>query len=399
MRINFKSASIPTRAAKRLKAQLGVKASLAQEWTAYTCGYRNWHELLGGLGKSSPSPLDEECTPEDLSARRQYQKSRLATCFKENEFSLDAQEVLMRWQPSAGHPQENPTRKTPYANWSKSEANMDFTAIVLLLLEGKRVEVDDLEDRLLAGIQDTANPRMLQAVVTYAGTAIKSPEPATQALARRLLEALSARSQHEATYNLAVSLMLGHGGPKDEKRGADLFQKLVDSTDEVSEVIRAGAKAGLGGNFLTGKGKPVRKNTANQLLEESALAGNAQAAFRIALDRDPDNIFMRGQVTADGPKSARFYRSAAKAGHLDAATGLGRLLVSYPELAEYPEEGREWLQKAADRGDSSAKSFLTKGVSRPQDINIDALPNDMMRAMQDMIIGMAMAGSPFKPKK
>src|ERR1700733_16258707 len=61
MRIHFQNASIPTRAAKRLKLRLSLKESQARQITAQVFGYENWTDLHNALGGAAVSPPDGAC--------------------------------------------------------------------------------------------------------------------------------------------------------------------------------------------------------------------------------------------------------------------------------------------------------------------------------------------------
>jgi hypothetical protein len=57
-------------------------------------------------------------------------------------------------------------------------------------------------------------------------------------VARHLLEALASRGLPRSILNLATSLTLGDGGPKDEKRARDLLEQLAESASIPNDLKR-----------------------------------------------------------------------------------------------------------------------------------------------------------------
>lgn len=85
MRIYFESLTLPKKAAKRIQAHFTPKyddmpfkkmaLSRAQQITAWMLGYESWHELeqVTKAKKHPPSPMDEDCAPEEQIKRLDYQ--------------------------------------------------------------------------------------------------------------------------------------------------------------------------------------------------------------------------------------------------------------------------------------------------------------------------------------
>lgn len=69
MRIFLPNATRPKKAAKHVTRLLGVPLAQSQQGVARACGYRDWHELEGGLAGSPPSPLDQELADDDVVQR------------------------------------------------------------------------------------------------------------------------------------------------------------------------------------------------------------------------------------------------------------------------------------------------------------------------------------------
>lgn len=60
MRIFLPNLTRPKKAAKHLTRLLGITLAQSQTGVARACGYRDWHELEGGLAGSPPTPLDQD---------------------------------------------------------------------------------------------------------------------------------------------------------------------------------------------------------------------------------------------------------------------------------------------------------------------------------------------------
>lgn len=110
MRVQFKTAAIPTRAAKRYKSRYNLPEARARHVTAFVLGYRDWHELHAQLGAAAPSPLDEELSEAECEARLRYQTERLELLFpsKTQDERDDLRATIMLWRPSAAQPQRQP---------------------------------------------------------------------------------------------------------------------------------------------------------------------------------------------------------------------------------------------------------------------------------------------------
>lgn len=392
MRTNFNSTSIPTRAAKRLKELAGLKDSQAKQWTAYVLGYRDWHELQTEAGQWEASSLDEASNSANRAARRAYQLARLQECLAgHDDKALNAAHLLGKWQPSAARPQENAhSVETPEA-WGTSRKRMEFIAILIAFGEGQHLPPEDIEEVLLTGIQNTTDKSHLSLAQHCSQTLVQRPEQASKKLARKLFEALSTRGHPEATQNLAVSLLTGDGGDKEPARAGALLQRLINSPDTPANVLLA-AKAGYA-TFLAvhGSGSAKSKDKASKFWEETALAGDAQSAFNVALGTDPNH-----SKSANPANSAKFYRLAAKQGHVPSASNLGILLQTHRELCEHPLEGYEWLEFAAAKGNAPAikglKELDKHATSVMRKFDRGEFPEDKIREVQDMIVKMAMSG-------
>lgn len=125
-----------------------------------------------------------------------------------------------------------------------SDAENRFRVLVVALHSGATMPPDSIEEQMLRGIHATHDTNLLELACAYASEIIQSRNTSDKAVARRLFEALSARGNHLAMFNLAISLVQGDGGHMDIKRSADLFEKLVFA-DDVPDALRAEARNSL----------------------------------------------------------------------------------------------------------------------------------------------------------
>ena len=101
-------------------------------------------------------------------------------------------------------------------------------------------------------------------------------------------------------------------------------------------------------------------NAAFLLLKYAARSGSAEAARRMGELYDPVTFAPEGVVrSADAESAAQWYERAATAGDVDAMVRLGEMLgEGLLDRPDAPEQGREWLRKAADAGSEKAKELL-----------------------------------------
>lgn len=83
MRINFASKKHAENVARRIKQMLSGTAherpnAAVTHGLAQACGYRNWNELLGHIGKIDPTPVDQDLNVGDVSSRYGEFSHRLA---------------------------------------------------------------------------------------------------------------------------------------------------------------------------------------------------------------------------------------------------------------------------------------------------------------------------------
>jgi hypothetical protein len=351
MRINFKSASVPTRAAKRLKAALSLKESTAREWTARVYGYRTWHDLLQSLGSVAVSPLDEECSSEEVRARRRYQTAQLQACLTASQTPspLSAAVLIDTWQPSAGHPDKEVSVLQRFAHPERAAAAM--------LGMDRLFKLQDLSEELLTQMPARDADLLGREACLVARRLMNKGDETEKRFARSVLEELHARGSSAGTLHLGVSILLGTGGAADRPRAEELFQLLAFSPD-TPDNIRVAAADGLETIKGAGDGWPADITGALATWEQRALEGSAHYAYRTALAYDRFKPATQ-EVRSDLAKAVRFYRMAAERGHGPAAGCLSFLLSGNDDLSEYLGESEYWRECAARGGDKLAQELET----------------------------------------
>lgn len=352
MRINFKTASVPLRAAKRLKSQFKIKESMARDWTAYVFGYRNWYELLNELGRSTPSPFDEDCSAQELGERRRYQADRLWDCLRSYlafPQPIDAVHAVAAWQPSASQPNE-PSH--PKLSWSEANKEEVFRAMIGYDM---LTPLSTLGPDIVAQTPLRAKDWMAHDVCSVSRKLMRTGDEVEKSFARQILKAAHQKGNQGATLKLAVSLTLGEGGPPDKPRAAQLFQTLIDDA-QTAPHVRIAAQDGLATLAGNGEGWPENTEKAMRIWEAKALAGDAEYAYRVGLAYDPFKPLFR-LVPPDAAKSAKSYRLAAKQGHVPSASNLGWVLTDNRKLAQYYGEEEHWFEFAANSGDKFLRKF------------------------------------------
>jgi TPR repeat protein len=98
--------------------------------------------------------------------------------------------------------------------------------------------VGHFEQALTTGIHRTENESSLRFAESIADELRSGNRNREAEVARHLLEALASRGLPRAIFNLATSLDLGDGGPKDEKRAAALLEQLAKSASTPDDLKR-----------------------------------------------------------------------------------------------------------------------------------------------------------------
>jgi hypothetical protein len=238
MRIHFQNASIPTRAAKRLKLRLSLKESQARQITAQVFGYENWTDLHSRLGSTEASPLDEMCDRDTLAERRLFQATQLlASASLVDLHGESPDEFVQWWRPSAANPQEQDHR-TPDPLFAGTEEDLRFQEALSMLADAVHHSVGQFEEAIVTGIHKTENDRSLRLAESITDELLSGNRNREPEVARHLLEALASRGLSRSILNLSMSLMTGDGGPKDEKRARNLLVRLADSASTPDDLKR-----------------------------------------------------------------------------------------------------------------------------------------------------------------
>jgi hypothetical protein len=110
MRIHFIDATRPKFVAKQVRDGLNlfldpalprITLSGAQAVTARMFGYRDWHELARSIGTHPASPYDEDCDPQVVRSRLDYQAAALAI---EGVFPEEATVIAKVLEPTSRTP-------------------------------------------------------------------------------------------------------------------------------------------------------------------------------------------------------------------------------------------------------------------------------------------------------
>jgi len=116
--------------------------------------------------------------------------------------------------------------------------DLSFQDALSTLAHAAHDPVGHFEHALIAGIHGTKNESSLRFVESLADELLSGNRTREPEVARHLLEALAARGLPRSILNLATSLTLGDGDPKDENRAADLLKQLVESASTPDELKR-----------------------------------------------------------------------------------------------------------------------------------------------------------------
>lgn len=219
--------------------------------------------------------------------------------------------------------------------------------------------------------------------------------------ARAWLEDLVRQGETRACFPLGRLLRLGLGGPRDERRVAELWRRGAESGDAL-------AMQGLGALHQTGGGGvPLDLDRATEWYASAVEAGNHGAASLLAqlylmragrdmpadeartrarrwLERgveagDPiahlmlGNLYVTGSpAELDPARAARYWRVAAEAGLPDAQNNLGFSLLKGQGIARDVPAAIRWLRKAAEQNQGNAHvalaSLYLRGVDVPRDL-------------------------------
>lgn len=339
MRLKFKNPKLLVRASKRLVQVLkGIVPNGAnlhfKDATAYVAGYRDWDELLRlgvdeQMAAGELSVLDENCDPESLTSRRDYQASRLSMFCEAHSFVLgnSALALINAWRPSAGRPQEE-TEVFNDRDRLIEDGEADRCWQILHDVElHQRIPTKDEVDTIIRGLR-LFTDGTAEYVMTWIGPLAtrlvnRQIEPAA-GYGVRLLEALVANGFPYPVVSLARALRNGWGTPEDHPRALSLLSKaLQDDKNDSQLYIERSAYIELYrlAGFLLLQGTNCRHDRARalDLYKRAAELGDGPAALLVTQfympmpATGPDEFW--GVVSPSREKAEHWFRRALRAGY------------------------------------------------------------------------------------
>jgi hypothetical protein len=157
-----------------------------------------------------------ECDPGNLALVRRVQTEELATC--------------VRHATEFGYPCATP--------FSGSTEDLSFQEALSRLAHAVHHPVGHFEQALMTGVHRTENERSLKLAEAITDELLSGDRNREPEVARHLFEALASRGLARSILNLSTSLTHGDGGPKDEKRAADLLEQLAESASTPDDLKR-----------------------------------------------------------------------------------------------------------------------------------------------------------------
>jgi len=156
----------------------------------------------------------------------------------------------------------------------------------------------------------------------------------------------AANGSSNANLNLGVLYVLGIGVLKDEAAAAHYFKKAVDEGNGTgADYLGTMAYNGVGAT--PDKAAAERWYTIGQKMHDPISAYDLGKLY----STDPDHAH-------DLAKAAGLLRQSANAAYVPAMDDLGSLLVRHPELSRKPEEGKRFLEAAANAGSWRSSTLL-----------------------------------------
>lgn len=300
MRLRFRSPKLLVRASKRLARVLndtvpdGVNFHFKNA-TAYVAGYRDWEEFLRlGVDKSVPvgelSALDEDCDPDTLERRREYQATRLSMfcALRGVVLGNTSLGLVSAWRPSAGRPQEETEAFNDRDRLiEEGEAERCFR-ILQDVERHQRIPSEVEVDAVIRGLR-LFRGMDAEYLMTYIGPLAarlvnRQTEPAA-GYGVRLLEALVANKFPYPVVTLARALRNGWGTPEDHPRALSLLKMALQNDGEGQYVEKSSyiELYSLAGSLLMyGTNCPRDPKRALELCTWAAELGHGPAALFVA---------------------------------------------------------------------------------------------------------------------
>lgn len=378
MRITFKNLSVPTRAAKRLKALALQSEHPAREITARVLGYANWHELHHAVGQGTEfSVLDEDLSDEDFDARRLYQISKLGPCLKEANFPMEPELLLAVWRPSSARPQQDASRVLSAEDWAASGGDEKLWTLVSTLDKHPRPHASTVEAALLRGISSTSSHKLMEACRGAACVYEALADREERAVGRQMLQVLASKRHYRSMYSLGASL-LNEDSVANAMWTSNILREVIEAPDAPDDIKEKSSTAVDKAMLDEAISRRQRAESSIEGLRHFADEGHSAIALHIGQFYDPTlELEFAGDLTASGvqprdfDQALKYYRIAAAKGNVESAEQLGLLLTTFDKAHGSFEsnmaEGARWLKYAENKGAAGAKRHLAELVTQCQD--------------------------------
>ena len=163
-----------------------------------------------------------------------------------------------------------------------------------------------------------------------------------------LIEKAAQMGYSDAQNHLGVDYERGEGVPKDAQKAAYWYQKAADQNNPK-------ALWNLGKLYKDGKGVPKDEKKGAELIMAAAQLGNAGAQNTLGI------LYEEGIGVAQNIEEAiKWYKASDEQGRSYAAYNLGLIYLQGTGVPQDLRMAREYLQKAADRGHTTAREYLEK---------------------------------------
>lgn len=174
--------------------------------------------------------------------------------------------------------------------------------------------------------------------------------------ARRIWEALAAKGNSEALFNLAILSEDGLGVPQDMQRALALYEQGAKGGSRAAQYR-------LGLIYSTGGRVPRDPQKAEHWLSKAAEQGDADAARRLEqLKGATESPFERAQrIEAEGryAEAAALYAEMSASGNVRATTRLAWMREAGRGLPRDLAEAARLFRDAAEKGDAEAQYALS----------------------------------------
>jgi TPR repeat protein len=261
----------------------------------------------------------------------------------------------------AGDAQSEPDFESAskWAGLAASAGSAEGQALLAYVLTCGPGPMRDLEEghRLYKKAADAGCPQ------GHLGYALSLARLGTSAANRRLIaEHLRHAADSElptAIYLLGVFTERGVGVERNVAIALDLYRRAAEKGHRSAQ-----ARWGLA--LIEGHNGVRDPVTGESWLRQAALAGDAQAAYRLG-----DYCIRNGLLPPNYADAAAWYRRAGEAGHNGAARALSSLYLTGAGVPQDKNEAARWLRGAAEAGDTISQvdlaNLVLEGGGAPED--------------------------------